>query len=135
MHIVYCLSDPITEIIYYVGYTSDYERRYGEHCNVRTGSKEKQIWIARLKKQGLKPIMETIEEYETAEELPEAEEYWYNCFLLMGAKLYNDPDFIGNGSRKGRQVSLKQGKKLVEQTQVSQELIKGKYVQRSTVEN
>ena len=104
-HIIYILTDPITKLIHYIGYTSNEKIRLNSHCRGIDGTKEKRIWIRRLKKQGLKPIMEIIEKYNTAEELPEAETFWYGYFKLVGAELYNDPDFIGEYSRKGRKAS------------------------------
>lgn len=101
-NVVYGLFDPITKELRYIGYTSNQEKRFIHHCCVLNGTKEKRIWISRLKKQGLKPIMKIIEEYQTAEELPAAEEFWYGYFKLAGAELYNDPYFVGEGSKKGR---------------------------------
>ena len=88
--------------LHYIGYTSDKEKRYNEHCYKKSGTKEKRIWIAQLKKQKLKPIIKVIKEYLTAGELPIAEEFWYGYCRMIGAELYNDPDWIGKGSRKGR---------------------------------
>lgn len=101
-HIVYGLFDPITKTLHYIGYTSNQKERYREHCNNKRGIKEKRVWIARLKKDGLKPSMEIIEEYETAAELPDAEEFWHGYFKLIGAELYNDPYHIGSGTAKGK---------------------------------
>lgn len=112
-HIVYGLFDPITKLLMYIGYTSNQKRRYKGHCKNKDGNKRKRIWIGELKKQGLKPIMEVIEEYQTAEELPAAEDFWHDYFRLCGAELLNDPDFIGLGSRKGRKISAETRQKLV----------------------
>jgi group I intron endonuclease len=101
-HIIYGLLDPITKIIHYVGYSSNKKKRLYDHCYHKNGTKEKRIWISRLKKQGLQPIMEVIQEYLTAEELPEAERFWFEYFKLVGAELYNDPHYVGGGSMKGR---------------------------------
>ena len=104
-HIIYGLLDPIDNVLHYIGLTSDPKKRLNNHYNGNEGTKEKLIWIRHLKKNGLKPIMEVIEEYETSEELPEAERYWYCFYKFFGAELFNDPYYIGSGSRKGRKTS------------------------------
>ena len=94
---IYILKDPITEVAHYIGFTVNPKNRLGQHIENNQGIKEKRIWIGNLKKQGLKPKMEIIAEYDTVEELPEAEEFWYGYFRLIGAEFYNDPNCIGDG--------------------------------------
>lgn len=97
-HVIYILIDPITLITHYLGYSSNTSNRLRNHKYNKSGTTAKRVWIARLKKQGLNPIMQIIKEYETAEELPKAEEYWYAFFVSNGAELYNEPGYIGTGS-------------------------------------
>lgn len=118
MHAVYELIDPITEAPHYIGYSSNPKRRiYGHLINI-TGTKEKRIWIAKLKKQGLKPIMRVVKEYASAEELPYAEEYWYSIYIKRGEVLYNDPFYIGEGGKYGRKLS-KKSKNNLQQLRIS----------------
>lgn len=131
-NIVYTLVDPVTKIMHYVGYTSNQKNRLRRHCLGNEGTKEKQIWIRHLKKQGLNPIMEIIKEYNTSEELPAAEEYWYVFFISNGAELYNDPFYIGNKSGKNRIVSEETIKKLSKSHNGQTSWNKGKRGQIST---
>jgi NUMOD3 motif/GIY-YIG catalytic domain len=101
-HIIYGLLDPLTKCLHYIGYSSYLRQRMYKHNVNGYGTKEKRIWIARLKKQGLLPIVEIIKEYDTAAELPDAEDYWYSFFISNGAELYNDPFCIGIRNRTGK---------------------------------
>jgi hypothetical protein len=125
MNVIYGLCDPITKLCHYIGYTNNPDKRLCQHLRNKKGTKEKRIWIARLKKQNLKPDVIIIQQYETYEELPEAEDFWYGYFMLMGVELYNHPNYIGSKSGKGRLVSsetrqklsvINTGKKLKEET-------------------
>jgi hypothetical protein len=111
-NVIYGLFDPISKCLHYIGYTSNQERRYEAHCQNKEGTKQKCIWIGGLKKQRLKPVMEVIEEYATTSELPDAEEFWYGYFKLIGAELYNDPHYIGKGGGKGRKHTEETRQKL-----------------------
>lgn len=106
-NVIYGLIDPNTKLLRYLGQTTDQERRYYEH-HKPSSLKRKSIkngWIKSLIKNGQKAEMIIIQEYETTEELPEAEEFWYQYFKMQGAELTNDPFFIGIGSRKGHKAS------------------------------
>lgn len=99
-HAIYVLKDPITLIMHYLGFTSNVSNRLRNHKYNRSGTKEKRIWINRLKKQGMQPILEIVKEYSTAAELPIAEAYWYAFLVSNGAELYNDPTCIGGEAPK-----------------------------------
>ena len=63
---IYTLQHPETLEVKYVGKTNDIQRRYYQHtsikCLTNTGSKKLAVWILKLLKSDLKPIMSIIEE-------------------------------------------------------------------------
>ena len=96
-NVIYVLIDPDSQKIRYVGYTSNSKRRLVEHLlpSKLKAKTHKNDWIKSLLKIGLKPELICLQEYETAEELPKAEESWYKLLISRGEDLTNDPEAIG----------------------------------------
>ena len=106
-HVIYGLEDPNTKLLRYTGYTSDPEERLKSHhqlSNLKSNN-HKNNWIKSLLEKGQRAKMVIIAEYETAEELPAAEDYWHSFFVSFGADLTNDPQYIGTGSKSGFKLS------------------------------
>src|ERR1700693_5641742 len=99
--VIYGLIDPNTKLLRYIGGTVNKETRYfNHHCPSKLkGHSHKNNWIKSLLRNGQKAEIIIIQEYNTAEELPAAEAYWYSFFISNGADLTNDPNFIGIGSK------------------------------------
>lgn len=108
-HIIYTLVDPNTKETRYVGRTSNQIVRYSDHHHLPDlqANTHKNNWIKSLLKNGQKSEMVIIKEYGTAEELINAEEYWYNFFISQGANLTNDPKSIGSGAWPRQHTKLK----------------------------
>lgn len=63
---IYCLFDPITEQPKYIGKSDNPQKRFTEHLNEK-GKTKKINWIKSLKKKGLLPILEILDEVSTAD--------------------------------------------------------------------
>lgn len=87
MHI-YCLIDPRTGEIRYVGVTvRDLSARLAAHVNERTQN-HKNRWIRVLERQGLIPIIRHLQDVPD-ETWQEAERYWIAYFTSIGCALTN----------------------------------------------
>lgn len=85
---IYTLSHPLTNEVKYIGKTINIAKRYSGHINDKSKS-YKSSWIKKLISQGLLPIIEELESFETEKECYEAEEYWIEQFKNWGFKLTN----------------------------------------------
>ena len=94
-HIIYGLLDPETQQLRYVGYTSNKIKRYSKHHSLKVLANDfshKANWIKSLIAKGLKAEMMIIEEFATAEELPEAEIKYISNYRNVGYDLTNSTD-------------------------------------------
>lgn len=75
INVIYGLIDPNTKELRYVGYAKDMRKRFNQHhrLSVLKKNTHKNNWIKSLLVQGQKAELIIIEEYQTAEELPQAE--------------------------------------------------------------
>lgn len=89
---IYCLKDPDTDQVFYVGKTCNPKERLAGHIGNAAGglpeNKKKAAWIARLSQEGKKPVMELLD---TAAESdwPEKEEQWIRTMRARGEPLVN----------------------------------------------
>ena len=105
---IYTLTDPITNKIRYVGKTNNLKARYKEHMNSGHGvGTHKRNWIDSLKKQGLKPIMEVIDEV-SIDEWQFWEHWWYLNLISWGFDMVNHTSG-GDGLTFGNDTSFKKG--------------------------
>jgi group I intron endonuclease len=79
VHYIYSLSHPLTNEVRYIGKTINIKRRYKQHLYDNRVKSHKGSWIQSLKSQGLKPIMEIIEEC-TDQNWEDREKYWIEKF-------------------------------------------------------
>lgn len=84
---IYTLSDPRTSVVRYVGKSNDPEYRLINHCKDKRLTKNKS-WIVSLRNQGLKPLLEIIDEV-PAEEWEFWEQYWIAQMRVWGFSLNN----------------------------------------------
>lgn len=105
---IYTLANPVTKEIRYIGKTNNCYQRYRHHlvdsANIKS---HKRNWILSLKKQGLKPLMEIIDEVPT-NEWKFWEEFWISQMKTWGHKLVNHTHG-GEGLDSGNQTSFKKG--------------------------
>jgi hypothetical protein len=90
---IYALADPNTGQIRYVGKTIEPRRRFATHCR---GDKadvhsHRARWIAKLKANGLKPVLHILETVEDAR-WQEAECKWIAFYRSTGCDLVNSTD-------------------------------------------
>jgi group I intron endonuclease len=114
-HIVYGLIDPNSHELRYIGYSSDIERRIKDHHRpiyLKIKS-HKNNWIKSLLAQGQKADFIIIEEYDSAEQLPQAEIEMVEYFKYLGVELTNGTRG-GDGHLKGDKLSEETKKKLSE---------------------
>jgi GIY-YIG catalytic domain len=90
---IYCLRDPRTMDIRYVGVTENPVIRLRHHwCNTEGRETHRGRWIQQLRNAGSKPIMEFLEENIPIEEWPEREMYWIAKCRSEGCPLTNSTD-------------------------------------------
>ncbi len=89
--LVYVLSDPRDGAMRYVGKTSqplkERLRQHIKNCHRYTNHCAR--WVGSLKKLGIKPVIEVVEECLNAESLDVAERFYINYFRSLGFKLTN----------------------------------------------
>lgn len=87
---IYSLSDPITNEVMYVGRTKTrLSARLSSHYHCsRNNSTPRDIWIASLRKNGLKPIAKVIEDVEE-NVWREREKYWISYYRKVNPNLTN----------------------------------------------
>lgn len=108
---IYKLIDPITNEIRYIGLTfNDLKQRLKSHCNERSNS-HKSNWIKKLKSQGLKPIIESIEDnISSYDDCCEREIYWIEKHKVEGHPLTN----MASGGNKNKKMSEETIKRMSE---------------------
>ena len=81
---IYKLIDPNTNQVRYIGLTfNDLKLRLKSHMS-EPGKSHKIFWIKKLKKYGLKPIIESVEEnISTYEEACHREIYYIEYFVIV----------------------------------------------------
>ncbi len=87
---IYSLTDPITNEIRYIGKANDLKERLTGHY-YPYGNTYKDNWIKKLKKEGLKPIIEELD-YVIKSEWKFWEKYWISQFKTWGFRLTNLTD-------------------------------------------
>lgn len=108
---IYVLIDPITNMVRYVGKANDVSQRYKAHLNrARKHQTHKKNWIEKLKKKGLKPIIEIID-IVPIDEWVFWETYWISQMKTWGFDLINYTNG-GDGCTFGNQTSFKKGHQL-----------------------
>lgn len=108
---IYKLIDPITNETRYIGLTfNDLKQRLKSHCSEKSKS-HKSNWIQKLKSDGYKPIIESIEEnISTYEECCDKEIFYIEKFKLDGHRLTNS----ASGGNKNKKMSEETRKKMSE---------------------
>lgn len=110
---IYTLSDPKTGLVRYVGKTTNLKQRLFDHtCNYKDPTKRvnhRFCWINSLKKEGLMPVMEVLEET-TIELWQEAETFWISSLKFLGLDLVNS----NSGGVGGNGPSLEARRKISE---------------------
>ena len=59
---IYALIDPRDNLVHYVGISINAESRFYEHLHEVTGNFDEARWIKSLKKNGLSPMLQILEE-------------------------------------------------------------------------
>jgi group I intron endonuclease len=118
---IYKLIDPNTRQIRYIGLTfNDLKLRLKSHIS-EPGKSHKIHWIKKLKKQGIRPIIESIEEdISTFEEACEREIYYIDYFRSLGCDLTN----MNSGGNKNKRMSEESRKKMSESHKKRHETLK-----------
>jgi group I intron endonuclease len=106
---IYKLIDPITNEIRYIGLTfNNLKQRLKSHCSEKSKS-HKSNWIQSLKKQGLKPVIESIEDNILSYvEVCEREIFYINKYKSEGHRLTN----MASGGNKNKKMSDETRKKM-----------------------
>lgn len=97
---IYTLADPVSKEIKYIGKTKDIKDRLYRHSSsysLKDSWTSKNKWILWLKNQGMKPLMEILDEG-NEENINELEIYWISQFKTWGYKLKNETEG-GDGGR------------------------------------
>lgn len=105
---IYILIDPRTNMVRYVGKANNVSQRYKAHLNrARKHQIHKANWINQLKLDGLKPILEVIDEV-PINNWQYWETYWISQFRTWGFDLINYTNG-GDGCTFANQTSFKKG--------------------------
>jgi len=95
LHFIYILRDPRTNEIRYVGRTNDTAERLRGHISY-THACPKTTWIAELKAEGKKPIMQVVDSIEgtddpkrPGDQVCDLERLWIANMLAIGCHLLN----------------------------------------------
>lgn len=106
---IYKLIDPMTNEIRYIGLTfNDLKQRLKSHCSEKSKS-HKSSWVQSLIKQGLKPIIESIEDNILSyDEVCEREVFYINKYKSEGYRLTN----MASGGNKNKKMSIETRNKM-----------------------
>lgn len=104
---IYTLSDPRDGMVRYVGKTISVSKRRSEHFSGK-GKTRNAIWVRRLKRIGLLPVFEIIDECRENWEV--VERSYIRLYKSFGAKLNNHAD--GGGGSLGYKLTEEQKKRL-----------------------
>ena len=86
---IYILKDPISNLIRYVGKSNNPKDRLKNHVNLsKKDQSHKRNWILKLKKKGLKPVMEVIDVV-PIDSWQFWETYWISQIRTWGFDLIN----------------------------------------------
>ena len=94
---IYCLTDPVSKEIRYVGKAKDAKNRFAQHLSDEKQGHKKN-WIRGLKSRGLRPEMDILEEVHESK-WEESERWWISYLRFIGCNLINI-DLGGNGAHK-----------------------------------
>lgn len=88
---IYTLTSPLKEdIVKYVSYTNNPSKRYNKHINShKYGVSKVKTWIKSLNFKNIKPTMTIIDEFDTVEEVKEAEIGYIRLYKSIGVNLKN----------------------------------------------
>ena len=108
---IYTLNEPNSDIVRYVGLTSDFKERIRAHfrCNKKYRVND---WIKSVKKKGLLPTVNIIDETEGLEQARIKEIGYIKLFKSLGARLTNLTN--GGEGTKGYSPSKETRKKISE---------------------
>lgn len=108
---IYKLIDPITNEVRYIGLTfNSLKQRLKSHYSEKSKS-HKSNWVQKLRSQGLKPIIESIEsDISSYEEVCEREIYWIEKYKSEGHRLTN----MASGGNKNKKMSNETRRKMSE---------------------
>lgn len=95
---IYALKCPNTGDVRYIGKAKNVANRFRAHLNRATEKNHRACWIRSLKAQGLKPLLEVLDEV-SEEFWPQWEVAWIAFFREEGADLVNGDDG-GEGGHK-----------------------------------
>ena len=105
---IYILKDPISNLIRYVGKSNNPKDRLKNHVNLsKKDQSHKRNWILKLKKKGLKPVMEVIDVV-PIDSWQFWETYWISQIRTWGFDLINYTNG-GDGCTFSNQTSFKRG--------------------------
>lgn len=90
---IYELIDPITNTPRYIGKAKNPQTRFSGHINDKSGT-HKVNWIQSLLKQGLKPILNKIDEV-PEKEIDFWEKHYISLYKSWGFNLTNNPKHLG----------------------------------------
>lgn len=90
LQFIYELYDPRTDVVGYVGITTDPNGRYKQHLSMVDGNLAKNTWINDMLAEGVQPGMRIREIIENDDERAyQQERYWIQFYLDQGTNLKN----------------------------------------------
>lgn len=108
---IYTISDPLTDLVRYVGKTKDPSTRFRKHRTERNKTLKCQ-WIKSVIKSGMQPIFTIIDECSEID-WEQKERFYILLFKSLGAKLTNlMPGGEGGPTMRGRKLTAEQSQKI-----------------------
>ncbi len=104
---IYSLSHPVSGFVRYVGKTCDLRKRMIVHLSTRKPrgcNTYLKAWIRSLQREGLRPVMDVLEEIPNSndEDWQEVEQFYITYLRLLGCRLCN----LDSGGIGGRRLAL-----------------------------
>lgn len=101
---IYALSEPDTGAVRYVGKTCDLKRRFWDHLDARFNNRNCK-WLRSLRKRGLRPVMDVLEEFDDHDgRWEESERFYIAYFRFLGMRLTNQESGGSSGKLMGMDV-------------------------------
>jgi len=122
---IYTLSDPISNEIKYIGKTKNPKDRLQRHMtpySLKQSWQSKNKWLRYLKNNGLKPIMEVLDEGDE-NNIDDLEIYWIAQFKTWGFKLKNETNGGTFITQKGSRLRERHIKNLKESTNKKKKVV------------
>lgn len=86
---IYCLSDPISKEIRYIGKTNNIRSRYLNHLQTKGKTTHVASWVKHLQSKNINPTIDILEEFKETDNWEFWEEFYISLYKSWGFSLTN----------------------------------------------